>query len=375
MDPTVPAWERTPAFAFDAATCRLSVLDQTRLPFETSWLQPASLADCVRVIRDMNVRGAPLIGLVAAAAMAMAARDDASDAALARAAVQLIGSRPTAVNLAWAVGRVSRALHEVPPRERAALAAQQVLSIRQIEYTRCERIAVHGSVLLAELALGDVVRRRGRLSVLTHCNAGWLATGAWGTALAPIYHLAATGVPIHVWVDETRPRNQGARLTTWELAQAGIPHTLIVDNCSASLMQRGEVDACLVGSDRTSSRGDVCNKIGTYQKALAAADNHLPFYVALPSSTIDWSIDDGVREIPIEERDPGEVLGFEGLDADGIVRTVHHSPPATAAFNFAFDVTPARLVDALICEHGVFGTTAQELERLRHVVAGSPDQL
>lgn len=375
MDPTAPAWERTPAFAFDAATCRFSVLDQTRLPFETRWLQPASLADCVRVIRDMNVRGAPLIGLVAAAAMAMAAREDARDAALEQAAVQLIASRPTAVNLEWAVRWISGVLHDAPLAERAALAAQQVLSIRQIEYTRCERIAAHGSVLLAELAQGDVVRRRGRLNVLTHCNAGWLATGAWGTALAPIYHLAATGVPVHVWVDETRPRNQGARLTAWELAQAGIPHTVIVDNCGASLMQRGEVDACLVGSDRTSSRGDVCNKIGTYQKALAAADNQLPFYVALPSSTIDWDIGDGIREIPIEERDAGEVLGFEGLDADGIMRTVCHSPPGTAALNLAFDVTPARLVDALICEHGVFGTTAQELERLRRMVAGSSEEL
>ncbi len=375
MDQSVAAWERTPAFGFDAARGHLSVLDQTRLPFEKCWLHPASVADCVQVIRAMSVRGAPLIGLVAAAGMALAAREDSSDAGLASAAGALLASRPTAVNLGWALARMQARLAHEAPTARAAIAAEEVLELQRSEYACCERIGAHGAELLANLAATERVRRRGRLNVLTHCNAGWLATGAWGTALAPVYRAAAAGIAVHVWVDETRPRNQGARLTAWELAQAGIPHTVIVDNCAGHLMQRGEVDVCLVGSDRTSARGDVCNKIGTYQKALAATDNGVPFYVALPCSTIDWSIDDGLREIVIEERDASEVLVLEGMASDGVLGTLRHVPAGSPARNFAFDVTPARLVGRLICEHGVFATTALDLARLRTVAGATVETL
>ncbi len=375
MNQSVPAWERAPAFAFDAAHCRLSVLDQTRLPFEERWLQPASVADCVRVIREMNVRGAPLIGLVAAAGMAFAAREDASDAGLERAAAALLASRPTAVNLGWALARMRATLGPAPPGARPALAANEVLALQRSEYACCERIGAHGAALLHALATSERAQRLGRLNVLTHCNAGWLATGAWGTALAPVYRAAADGIAVHVWVDETRPRNQGARLTAWELAQAGIEHTVIADNCAGHLMQRGEVDLCLVGSDRTSARGDVCNKIGTYQKALAAADNGVPFYVALPCSTIDWSIEDGLCEIAIEERDASEVLLLEGAGTDGVLRTLRHAPVGSRARNVAFDVTPARLVGALVCEHGVFAPNTADLARLRAVAGATPERV
>jgi len=371
----LPGWERSPAFVFDAARCALSVLDQTRLPFEQRYLQPACAEDCARLIRDMNVRGAPLIGLVAAAGMAFAARADPGDAALAAAATLLVASRPTAVNLRWAVDDLRAVLRATPVAARADAAAARVLALQRSEYECCARIAGHGLGILSALADTPRVRERGVLNVLTHCNAGWLATGAWGTALAPVYRAAAAGIAVHVWVDETRPRNQGARLTAWELGEGGIAHSVVVDNCAGHLMQRGLVDVCIVGSDRTTRAGDVCNKIGTYQKALAAADNGVPFYVALPCSTIDWTISDGVREIEIEERDASEVLLLEGAGADGVLRSVRHAPLASRAANFAFDVTPARLVSGLICEHGVFAAEPGALARLRVVAGAVPERV
>jgi len=365
----LPPWERQPAFAFDARRCTLSVLDQTRLPFELRYLQPGSASDCARAIRDMHVRGAPLIGLVAAAGMAFAARRDASDAALAEAARELLASRPTAVNLRWAVEEMLALLAGTATGDRAGAAADQVLRIERSERACCERIGIHGLELLRAAAATARARARGHLNVLTHCNAGWLATGAWGTALAPVYRAAAEGMSIHVWVDETRPRNQGARLTAWELGEGGVAHSIVADNCAGHLMQRGLVDICLVGSDRTTRAGDVCNKIGTYQKALAAFDNGVPFYAALPCSTVDWNIADGLREIEIEERDAAEVLLLEGAGTDGVLRSVRHAPAASRALNVAFDVTPARLVTGLICEHGVFEANARDLARLRAVAA------
>jgi len=347
---------------FDAAAAVLTVLDQTRLPFEVAYLHAHSAADCVRLIRDMHVRGAPLIGLVAAAGMAIAARCDSSDRALAVAAAHLLDSRPTAVNLRWALQRMQQGLAGVAIGDRAETAAALLLQLERMEYDCCERIAGHGYELLRQRA-----QQRGGdapLQVLTHCNAGWLATGAWGTALAPLYRAALEGLPLHVWVDETRPRNQGARLTAWELAQAGIDHTIIVDNCAGHLMQRGLVDLCIVGSDRTTRSGDVCNKIGTYQTALAAADNGIPFYVALPSSTIDWELDAGA-DIEIEARDPGEVLQQDGQCANGDAASVRMANPGSRALNYAFDVTPARLVTALISEHGVYQANSVSLGLLR----------
>jgi methylthioribose-1-phosphate isomerase len=237
--------------------------------------------------------------------------------------------------------------------------------LQRAEHACCERIGDYGHALLRQAATARRVQTRGRLNILTHCNAGWLATGAWGTALAPVYRAWREGVPLHVWVDETRPRNQGARLTAWELREAGIPHTLIVDNAAGHLMQRGEVDLCLVGSDRTTRAGDVCNKIGTYQKALAAGDNGVPFYVALPRSTIDWTLVDGLSEIPIESRSLEEVLRMEGVDDDGALHCLSQTPAGCAARNPAFDVTPARLVSGLICEYGVFAANEQALAPLQ----------
>jgi methylthioribose-1-phosphate isomerase len=250
-----------------------------------------------------------------------------------------------------------------------------VRALQRSEYECCARIAAHGLEVMHAIAGTARARSRGCVNVLTHCNAGWLATGAWGTALAPVYSAAAAGIPVHVWVDETRPRNQGSRLTAWELGEGGIAHHIVADNCAGHLMQRGMVDVCIVGSDRTTRTGDVCNKIGTYQKALAAADSGVPFYVALPCSTIDWGIADGVTEIPIEERDPAEVLLLEGAGTDGVLRALRHAPPASRALNVAFDVTPARLVTGLICEHGVHAANAESLARLRNVAAGAPQRV
>jgi methylthioribose-1-phosphate isomerase len=314
----------------------VTVLDQARLPYRTAWLPLRTLDEVARAIRDMHVRGAPLIGATAAYGVAIALRADRSEVALDRACAELAATRPTAVNLAWALAEMRRRLAGVAPSVRTDAAFAAAGAIADADVATCEAIGKHGRALLAPA--------RDRVDVLTHCNAGWLATVDWGTALAPIYRAHDDGVPVHVWVDETRPRNQGL-LTAWELAQHGVPHTVIADNAGGHLMQRGVIDLVIVGTDRTTRRGDVCNKIGTYLKALAARDCDVPFYVAAPAASIDWAIDDA-EDIPIEERDGDEVRVVRG--AGGAV-TITDAPVA----NPAFDVTPARLVTAIITERGV----------------------
>jgi len=327
------AWRRAIELAEDRRS--VLVLDQRRLPYEIAWIRIASLDAAATAIRDMTIRGAPLIGATAAygVALAIAADPDALDPACEA----LAATRPTAINLRWALAEMRAALAGVAPADRAAAAFAHAAKICNDDVACNEAIGRHGLALIREAA----ARKSGRLDVLTHCNAGWLATVDWGTALAPIYGAHEAGIALHVWVDETRPRNQGL-LTAWELAQHGIPHTLIADNAGGHLMQRGQVDLCIVGTDRTTRSGDVCNKIGTYLKALAAREAGIPFYVAAPSSSIDWTIASGA-DIPIEERSGDEVR---------IIRGVEIVPATTPVANPAFDVTPAALVTRIITERG-----------------------
>jgi methylthioribose-1-phosphate isomerase len=337
------------------------VIDQTRLPHEFVLVRLACLDDAVRAIAEMRVRGAPLVGATAAYGMALGLAADATTPALEEARRRLVATRPTAVNLRWAVDEVVAAVAPVPVAERAAAAFQCAAELCDEDVANCAAIGEHGKRIVAELGK----RHLGRpVNVLTHCNAGWLATVDYGTALAPIYKAHDAGIPVHVWVDETRPRNQGASLTAWELGQHGVPHTVIADNAGGHLMQHGRVDVCIVGSDRTTATGDVCNKIGTYLKALAAHDCGVPFYAALPGSTIDWELADGVAQIPIEERSADEVRWVRGRTAGGETVAVNVLPEGSAAANPAFDVTPARLVTGIITERGVCPATTEGLRRL-----------
>jgi methylthioribose-1-phosphate isomerase len=348
--------QRTIRVARDGWT--VEIIDQTRLPFELRIASLTSSRDAAEAIRSMRVRGAPLIGVAAAYGLALALREDASDAGLDAACARLLATRPTAVNLAWAIAEMRSALAGVPLRERAARAYAKAAELADADAATCRAIGEHGARLLEEMAR----RRPGApVNVLTHCNAGWLATVDWGTALAPVYVASERGVPLHVWVAETRPRNQGASLTAWELAQQGVAHTVVADSAGGHLLQRGHVDLVITGSDRTTATGDVCNKIGTYPKALAAHDNAVPFYAALPYSTIDWSLCDGVAEIPIEERSPDELRFVSGRAKSGERLEVAILPDASAARNFAFDVTPARLVTGLITERGICAASAEGL--------------
>ena len=342
----------------DGRTVR--IIDQTRLPHEFRIVDLASMEDAAVAIRDMWVRGAPLIGATAAYGMALQMAEDASDAALGRAYDRLHATRPTAINLRWALDDLRVRLAPLPPAERPAAAYARAAAICDEDVEINRRIGEHGLAVIEAIA----ARKAGPVNILTHCNAGWLATVDWGTATSPIYQAVAKGIEVHVWVDETRPRNQGAHLTSWEMAGHGIPHHLIVDNAGGHLMQKGEVDLCIVGTDRTTANGDVCNKIGTYLKALAAHDNGVPFYVALPSPTIDWRVRDGLREIPIEERGAEEVTLVQGRTGDGALTRVRISPEATPGANPAFDVTPARLVTGLITERGIAPASAEGLLRL-----------
>ncbi|MEM1412488.1 MAG: S-methyl-5-thioribose-1-phosphate isomerase [Pseudomonadota bacterium] len=328
----------------------VGIIDQTLLPhrFETRTL--STLEDAAEAIATMRVRGAPLIGATAAYGLALGLQRDPSDAGLVDACAILTATRPTASNLAWALRRLSNGLHAVPATERAERAFALAGALCDEDAAINEAIGDHGLGLIEELLAQR--NRPGTFHLLTHCNAGWLATVDWGTALAPIYKAHDAGLDVHVWVDETRPRNQGAALTTWELASHGVAFDVIVDNAGGHLMQHGLVDLVITGTDRTVRSGDVCNKIGTYLKALAAHDNGVPFHVALPGPTIDWSLSDGVADIPIEERDPKEVTHIEGLAPGGAVEAVQLTPPGAMARNFAFDVTPARLVTGFITERG-----------------------
>ncbi|MDX6750205.1 S-methyl-5-thioribose-1-phosphate isomerase (plasmid) [Geminicoccaceae bacterium 1502E] len=332
--------------------------DQRLLPHELRLVALESLEDAAQAIETMLVRGAPLIGATAAYGVCLALLDDPSDEGIERACERLIRTRPTAVNLRWALERMRSALRNQPHGGRLERAYAEAARICDEDVAICKAIGDHGLALIRAAAQR---KGSGPVNVLTHCNAGWLATIDWGTATAPIYRAQEEGIDVHVWVDETRPRNQGAALTAFELGQQGVPHTVIADNVGGHLMQHGMVDLCIVGTDRTTRRGDVCNKIGTYLKALAAADNGVPFYVALPSTTIDWTIEDGLREVPIEQRDGSELTRVSGRTADGRIETVEITPAGSPAGNWAFDVTPARYVTGLVTERGVCPATAEGL--------------
>jgi methylthioribose-1-phosphate isomerase len=335
------------------------VIDQTKLPHRLETCRLQDVAAAARAIREMWVRGAPLIGATAAYGMALAMRADPSERSLADARRLLLATRPTAVNLRWALDEMETVLATLAPSLRADAAYQRAAAIAEEDVAINAAIGDHGLALVRQAAES----KGGRVNILTHCNAGWLATVDWGTATAPIYKAQAAGIDVHVWVDETRPRNQGASLTAWELGQQKIPHTLIVDNAGGHLMQRGAVDLVLVGTDRTTAQGDVCNKIGTYLKALAAFDTGVPFYVAAPSPSIDFSVRDGLAGIEIEIRSGSEISVVHGVGADGQSTSVRIAPVDCPTLNPAFDVTPARLVSGLITERGIIGANPSELAK------------
>ena len=334
----------------------IQIIDQRQLPHKICLLDIQTTDDVILAIRDMAVRGAPLIGVTAAYGVYLAALNaqlqDDPDAYLLQECCRIKSARPTAINLSWAVDRVLARLSEIQNQnieDKVEAACDEAEKITEFEIENCRQIGMHGLSVLQAIADGKPGKT---LNVLTHCNAGWLACVEYGTATAPIYAAYESGMDIHVWVDETRPLNQGARLTAWELGQRGVPHTVITDNAGGHLMQRGMVEVVIVGADRATRTGDIANKIGTYLKALAAWDNHIPFYVALPSSTFDWQLENGITEIPIELRDPDEVRYIQGSCGDTLCRVLV-PPEESPAANFAFDVTPARLITGLITERGV----------------------
>lgn len=339
----------------------VEIIDQTKLPhrFETTRL--TTVEEAGRAILTMQVRGAPLIGATAAFGMALAMRADPSDASLEHSIEFLAKQRPTAVNLRWALNEMRKTLAPLSPTEREAAAYKRAVDNCDEDVETCRRIGENGLEIIQNIASRKAPGEP--VNILTHCNAGWIACVDWGTATSPIYQAHNLGINVHVWVDETRPRNQGAALTAYELGAHGVPHSIIVDNAGGHLMQHGQVDLCIVGTDRVSANGDVANKIGTYLKALAAHDNDVPFFVALPYTTIDWELDDGMK-IPIEERGQDEVLAMTGRLEDGSVVTVDIAAPGSSAANPAFDVTPARLVTAFITERGVVAADATALKEM-----------
>ncbi len=337
----------------------VGIIDQTVLPHRFAKLRLTTLDDMVRAIKTMQLRGAPLIGAAAAYGLCLALRADASDVSIERACVALLATRPTAINLKWALDEVVAAVRNQPREARVAAAYRRAAEIADEDVAINRAIGLHGLKLIEAIAAR---KPRQPVNVLTHCNAGWLATVDVGTATGPIYTAHDKGIGIHVWVDETRPRNQGASLTAWELGKHGVPHTVIADNTGGHLMQHGMVDMVIVGTDRVTAQGDVCNKIGTYLKALAAKDNDVPFYVALPSPTIDFAVSDGVKEIPIEQRGAEEQSTMTGRTADGRIETVQVIPDGSAVANYGFDVTPARLVTGLITERGVLKASRDGLK-------------
>jgi len=338
----------------------VTIIDQTKLPYSFETTQLRSLDDACRAISNMQVRGAPLIGATAAYGFALACVESNSDTDIARTRDQLINARPTAVNLAWAAKRLHNHVAPLLPEQRAQAAYKLAAQICDEDVKVCESIGDHGLSLIKEVAES----KEGAVNILTHCNAGWLATVDWGTAIAPIYKAHEAGIDVHVWVDETRPRNQGAFLTAWELASHKIPHTVITDNAGGHLMQHGLVDMCMVGTDRTTAAGDVCNKIGTYLKALAAQANKVPFYVCLPSPTIDWELSDGVSEIPIEQRSGDEIRIMQGMTQSGELTEIELFSKVSPVRNDAFDTTPAELVSGLITERGIAQASREGLAEL-----------
>ena len=353
--------KNTRSIWLEANDWSVGVIDQSQLPHRFATIRLTTLDDAGRAVATMQVRGAPLIGATAAYGVCLALRADASDEALERAVAKLMATRPTAVNLKWALDEMVGAVRNRPRDDRLAVAYRRAAEICDQDVAINQAIGDHGARLIAAIAAKKTSAQP--VQVLTHCNAGWLATVDFGTALAPIYVAHDQGVPLHVWVDETRPRNQGAALTAWELGQHGVPHTVIPDNTGGHLMQHGMVDMVIVGTDRVTADGDVCNKIGTYLKALAAKDNGVPFYVGLPSPTIDFSVSDGLAEIPIEQRSADEVATVTGRTIDGRVETVRIVPEGSAVANYGFDVTPARLVTGLVTERGIIAPSREALAR------------
>ena len=337
----------------------VKIIDQTKLPHQFVIKNLKTVNDAIYAIKTMEVRGAPLIGATAAYGLVLSIIEKNDLSFLKKSSEELIKSRPTAINLKWAVDRMMKKLSGVNSNEILKIALDEAKKIVEEDVNFCKNIGLNGLKIIEEIAL----KKKATVNILTHCNAGWLATIDWGTATSPIYHANKKGIKVHIWVDETRPRNQGANLTSYELNEEGIPNTIIADNTGGILMQRGKIDMCIVGTDRTLSNGDVCNKIGTYLKALAAKDNNIPFYVALPSSTIDWNIKDH-KEIPIEERNSEELSHIEGLDKDNNLQKVLIYPQKSKAMNLAFDVTPAKYVTGLITEKGVCKASEQGLKDL-----------
>ena len=337
----------------------VKIIDQTKLPHQFIIKELKSVNDAINAIKVMEVRGAPLIGGTAAYGLALAVQENNDPEFIKKSAEELIQSRPTAINLKWAVDRMIKKLSGINSDQILSIALNEAKEICDEDEKFCENIGINGLKIIEEI----YNKKKDTVNILTHCNAGWLATINWGTATSPIYHAHKKGIPVHVWVDETRPRNQGANLTSYELNEEEIPNTIIADNTGGILMQRGEVDMCIVGTDRTLSNGDVCNKIGTYLKALAAHDNNVPFYVALPSSTIDWDIKDA-KDIPIEERSSEELSHIEGIDENNKIKKVLIYPNKSKAMNLAFDVTPAKYVTGLITEKGISDASSEGLKKL-----------
>ncbi len=337
----------------------VKIIDQTKLPHQFEIKDLKTVKESINAIKTMEVRGAPLIGATAAYGLVLAILENNDQSFLKRSAEDLIKSRPTAINLKWAVDRMMNKLSGINSEKILDVASIEAKEICEEDIKFCERIGLNGLKIIE----GIYNKKKDAVNILTHCNAGWLATINWGTATSPIYHAHKKGIPVHVWADETRPRNQGANLTSYELNEEGIKNTIIADNTGGILMQRGQVDMCIVGTDRTLSNGDVCNKVGTYLKALAAKDNNVPFYVALPSSTIDWNIKNS-KDIPIEERSSEELSKIEGVDEDGKVKKVKIYPNKSKAMNLAFDVTPAKYITGLITEKGICEASEKGLKNL-----------
>ncbi len=337
----------------------VKIIDQTKLPHQFIIKDLKTVKDSINAIKTMEVRGAPLIGATAAYGLVLSIIENNDQSFLKKSAEELINSRPTAINLKWAVDRMMKKLSGVNSNEILKIALNEAKEICEKDIKFCENIGLNGLKIIEEI----YNKKKDTVNILTHCNAGWFATINWGTATSPIYHAHKKGIPVHVWVDETRPRNQGANLTSYELNEEEITNTIIADNTGGILMQRGEVDMCIVGTDRTLANGDVCNKVGTYLKALAAHDNNVPFYVALPSSTIDWDIKN-YKDIPIEERNSDELSHIEGLDENGSVKKIQIYPKKSKSMNLAFDVTPAKYVTGLITEKGVCEASEKGLKDL-----------
>jgi len=337
----------------------VKIIDQTKLPHQFVIKELKTIKDAINAIKIMEVRGAPLIGGTAAYGIALAVQENNDPEFIKKSAAELIQSRPTAINLKWAVDRMMKKLSGINSDQILDIVLTEAKEICDEDEKFCENIGINGLKIIEEI----YDKKKDTVNILTHCNAGWLATINWGTATSPIYHAHKKGIPVHVWVDETRPRNQGANLTSYELNEEEIPNTIIADNTGGILMQRGEVDMCIVGTDRTLSNGDVCNKIGTYLKALAAHDNNVPFYVALPSSTIDWEIKEG-KDIPIEERNSKELSHIEGVDENNEIKRVLIYPKKSKSLNLAFDVTPAKYVTGLITEKGICEASSNALRKM-----------